>query len=88
MIYVAWSQEDICGLNKDKIALLWTEVDEGGVVRREIGFDACGRVVHKIPSGGKRFGYFDNQVVDLTGVRNDVTCADFNSCWEDARCPT
>jgi len=81
MIYIAWTSDDINGLARIGICSLWTEVDGNGLVTRELGFDCDGHVVHKVPSGAKRFGLFDNQVVVVTQNNLCIKPEQFNEVW-------
>lgn len=81
MIYIKWTNDDINGLEKLGIFLLWTEVDENGFVTRELGFNNDGFVVHKCPHGSKLFGLFDNQAVVLTRDKDCIEPEKFNEIW-------
>jgi len=89
MWYCKWAGNDIKGLEKiSGMVTLYTEIGEDGRVRREIGFNNEGKVVHKCPSDGYRwgtYGFFDLARVERaekTDSPSDVITEDeFEQLW-------
>jgi hypothetical protein len=89
MWYCKWAGIDIGGLEKiSGIASLYTEIGEDGRVRREIGFNDAGEVVHKCPSDVYRYGTYG--LFDLSNVERAekadspsdvITEAEFEQLW-------
>jgi hypothetical protein len=72
--YIRWTEADITpmwpGISEE-----WTEVGDDGVVTRELGFDANGKVVHVFPS--QRFphgsyGHWDLAPIETSGRGGDI----------------
>lgn len=65
---------------------LWTESDEDGVVRREIGLNASGAIVHQFPSRiadyGTR-GHFDQTPI-APSASDSLDSSIFEATWERA----
>lgn len=74
MFYCKWDESFINGLNSEGFFLFYAEIDSNGFVRREIGLNKEGKVIHKCPSEfypNGTYGYFDNQkviIIDKTSV--------------------
>ena len=84
--YLRWTEDDCGGLGKLGIAELLTEVDSSGVVSREIGLDAAGRVVHYAPSNDDHYGLFDLQTIDSSRQDDgDVSAPRFEELWLSAQ---
>jgi hypothetical protein len=89
MWYRKWDENDVEGLGKTSgMVIMYTEIDEDGRVRREIGFDKAGRVVHKCPADGFRhgtYGLFDLQIVERAEEADSssdvITEAEFERFW-------
>lgn len=82
MNWIAWTSDEIQGLEKAGLVLLWTEIDDNGFVTRELGFDIEGRVIHKVPFGSKRFGLFDLQVITWSNIdKIKIEPERFNEIW-------
>jgi len=56
-------------------------VDSEGRVVREIGLNERQKLVHKSPTQSNPYGLFDNQVIETTNLRNDLTKEEFESLW-------
>lgn len=86
MYYCKWTEDDIEKLSEDEgIIILYTEIDLDGSVRREIGLNKEGKVIHKCPSKLYRYGtygLFDNQKVIITGTRSLITKEEFEKLWK------
>jgi hypothetical protein len=87
MYYLKWTEEGIEGLqSKDGIAVLFTEVGADGFVRREIGFDENGDVVHRCPGPVKYkyggYGIFDLALIEVSSRESDLTKEEFEELWE------
>lgn len=82
MYYISWDSQSIEGLGKSiGCAILYTEVDQSGRVLREIGVDEEGWIVHCAPSSRNAHGLFDNQMIDKTSLRNDISEQEFLRLW-------
>lgn len=79
MHYLKWTETDITNLG---FAALFTEVNDHGVVTRELGIDRMGRVVHKAPTQRDNYGVFHNIRIDLHGLSDDLPPSAFNILWE------
>jgi hypothetical protein len=86
MYYRKWTEDDIERLSEDEgIVILYTEIDLDGNVRREIGLNNEGKVIHKCPSELYRYGtygLFDNQKVLITESRSLIKKEEFERLWE------
>lgn len=83
MFYMKWDEQSISGLAKHKgCVVLYTEVSPSGLVQREIGLKENGWVKHRFPSLYEKRGLFDNQLVDATSLKNDISEKEFNELWE------
>jgi hypothetical protein len=68
MRYLRWDDRDAEGLSAvDGIVSLYTEVDGEGRVRREVGVNHDGKVVHRFPSTQHPHGTYG--LFDLQGSR-------------------
>jgi hypothetical protein len=88
MKYLKWTESDLEGIHTVKgIVTLFTEVDDLGSVRREVGVDCHGRIVHRFPGEGselERRGFFDNQTVSIVwGNGKLITAESFKEMWND-----
>jgi hypothetical protein len=82
MYYLKWTERDIENLSASTgLKVLLTEVDSGGRVVREIGFNERQKLVHKSPTQSNPYGLFDNQVIAIANLCNDLTKEDFESLW-------
>lgn len=64
-----------------------TEVDDRGVILREMGLDADDRVLYLAPAhvGKYRYGFFDLQTIDPQGgLENEFPEARFEELWNAA----
>jgi hypothetical protein len=63
---------------------IWLEIDDEGKIKREIGFNDIGEIVHAFPSMvykyGK-YGIFDLNVFDCTNLIDDKSKIDFEKEW-------
>ncbi len=86
MFYCKWNESNICGLNHNfGISILFTEIDDEGSVKREVGIDESNNVVHMFPSASFSsgvYGIFDNEKVDISSLRSDISKDDFERLWE------
>ncbi|MFH2043998.1 MAG: hypothetical protein ABIK92_02505 [Pseudomonadota bacterium] len=86
MFYLKWTEPDIADLGAfDKMVVLYTEIDNEGIVHKEIGLDNAGKVIHKSPSSHYRYGeygIFDNQKVALPNEKANLTKEEFDRLWE------
>lgn len=77
---------DITGLQKAwRISRLVAELDQKGMVERELGYDDLGRLVHRWP-GGESFashGLLDLAVFDAS-TQSDMSAAEFETLWNQA----
>jgi hypothetical protein len=89
MNYCKWEDKDIEGLSSfSGTVILYTEIDKDGNVRREIGFDKEGEVVHRCPSEFfplGQYGIFDNQKVKISDFSSTISKEEFEKLWERAR---
>ncbi len=86
MFYCKWNESNICGLNSNfGISILFTEIDDEGSVKREVGIDKSNKVVHMFPSGSFSYGVygiFNNEKVGISRLRSDISKVDFEELWE------
>lgn len=82
MLYLKWTEQDIADLDKFyEIAVLYTALDMDGNVKKEIGINNKGEVVHRAPSKTSRYGIFENQKVILSNDQKKVTKNIFDDLW-------
>ena len=63
---------------------LYVEVDDNGYVKREIGLNISGDVVHAYPSKKSRYGNYgilDLNCFDIKSVNNELLFDDFETKW-------
>lgn len=62
-----WDERDLSGIDKLNLDQVWTEVNDTGIVLREIGLSKSGEIIYYAPSNHKMFGQglFDNQRVNI-----------------------
>ncbi len=86
MLYIKWTEQDIAELSAfDKIYFLYTEIDDDGNVRKEIGIDNHGNIIHKSPSTKYpygEYGIFDNQKVAISDRKSDLSKDEFYKLWK------
>lgn len=84
MRYIEWQDTDILDLYEEfNVVKIYTEIDDAGIVCREIGIDEHGKIAHKFPSENYqhgRYGLFDNQVVECEdeGINKSL----FDDLWD------
>ena len=81
MHYLRWTEHEIENLEFSEII---TEVDPNGHVRREIGLDEAGAVVHKYPSDQHSFGergLFDLAVIETSKLESNFEALEFDRLW-------
>ena len=88
MRYLSWDERGASGLAKQVpgLAQVWTEVDDAGAVRRELGFDAEGHIAHRFPSDWYRhgtYGLFDSARIEVAGTEGDIEPAEFERRWDE-----
>lgn len=82
MRYLRWTRDD--GETGPEISEVWTEVNNDGVVTREMGFDERMEIVHRMPSGRfpqGTYGLFDLATIDLGLRHRDVPADEFERRW-------
>ncbi len=83
MYYMKWDEQSISGLaNYKGCVVLYIEVTPAGEVQREIGLNCKGEVRHRFPSLNDERGLFDNQRIDLSSLKNDISKREFFELWE------
>ena len=78
-----WTEADIEGLSDSwGLTRVLTEVDDDGLVTRELGFDARGVLVHRHPGEPTRakHGIFDLAKINRT-ARSDLGTEEFERLW-------
>jgi hypothetical protein len=78
-----WTEADIEGLGDAwGLSRILTEVDDRGLVTRELGFDAEGNLVHRCPGEPTRaaYGVFDLAKIAPTD-RSDMSADEFERLW-------
>jgi hypothetical protein len=88
MRYLSWDEGSASGLGSQAPGLVqvWTEVDDAGVVCRELGFDAEGHIAHRCPSDWYRhgtYGLFDSARIEVVGTEDDIEPAEFERRWDE-----
>lgn len=81
MFYMRWTIKEIGNLHDFGVFEIWTEVDETGLVKKELGFDERKKIVYKIPSDQRSYGFFDNQLIAVSSLRNDLSENEFKKWW-------
>jgi len=81
---LVWTETDITGLGEGwGLSRIITEVDEQGLVTRELGYDAEGNLIHRCP--GEPTVTDDYGVFDLAkiapGDRTDLEPDEFDRLW-------
>lgn len=84
MHYLKLDESFLSGLSEDGIESLWVEIDDAGFVRRELGFDSSGNLVHRFPGGGRYglYGIFDVARFETNGLKDDMDAVEFEKAWE------
>lgn len=63
---------------------VYLEVGSNGEIKREVGLDINGKIIHKYPAlnfkYGKR-GLFDLTKFDVSGLKNEIKSEEFNELW-------
>jgi len=80
---IEWTEADIEGLSDAwGLTRIVTEVDDDGLVTRELGFDAGGILVHRHPGEPTRakHGVFDLAKIASSG-RADMEPEEFERLW-------
>jgi len=82
--YLRWTTgKDIAGRPFVRgLVELYTEIDDAGLVTREVGVDRAGGVVHRAPSSKNPYGLFDSQTVEMVERENDITQEAFERLWQ------
>jgi hypothetical protein len=82
-----WTGSEISGLEKAwGLACVLTEVDDEGMVTREIGFDAQGKIIHRCPGEPTvtEYGVFD--LAKIAPSRdNDMSAEEFERLWSSGQ---
>lgn len=85
MYYCKWTEADVKGLrSSDGIVILYAEIGADNIVRREIGINESGEVVHKFPADLYRYGkygLFDNQRVVISDSSPLIPKEEFEQFW-------
>jgi hypothetical protein len=83
MKYTIFNKLDIAGLYKIGMDHVFVELDETGIVLREIGFDSCNRLVHKYPGVGPygKRGVFDNAILEVQDLKEELNFEEFERCF-------
>jgi len=81
---LVWTEAELTGLGKAwGLSRIITEVDEQGLVTRELGFDADGNLIHRYP--GEPTVTDDYGVFDLATIapsdRSDMEPDEFDCLW-------
>ncbi len=88
MYYRKWTEDDLQGLKSiGGLVTLYTEIDSEGNVRRELGLDETGKVIHRFPSSlfpHGQYGLFDNQKVSVSGLTLSTARDEFERLWRQA----
>jgi hypothetical protein len=80
---LVWTEAEVTGLAATwGLSRVMTEIDERGVVTRELGIDVGGNVVHRFPGGPTRakHGVFDLAIIPPS-EETEIGLADFDSLW-------
>lgn len=74
-------------LTKIGIHTVWIEVNEEGIVERELGFDANNHVIHRFPGGGPlgRYGIFDLVKFAPGAIEENLSAESFESAFRDSK---
>jgi hypothetical protein len=81
--FMYWDEETVEGLSKSGLTRLVAEIDDDGVVTRELAFDDQGRLVHRCPGGRGTegtYGFFD-MARFAPSQESLLSKADFNELW-------
>lgn len=64
--------------------LLFIEIDNNGIVKREIGLNNKDLIIHKYPNINYKYGLygiFDLQIFDINSIDNELSEKEFNKLW-------
>lgn len=78
MFYVKWTRSELATL---EMRALYTEVDEDGWVRREVGIDCDGTVAHQLVPSNAHPGWFGLTRLSRIMLESNVSKAEFESMW-------
>ena len=68
---------------------VFIELDDKGLVKREIGFDSDNHIIHACPSDNKlygkyrRYGIFDLVMFDMSVIRDEISKEMFEKNWNN-----
>jgi hypothetical protein len=81
---LVWTETEITGLGEGwGLSRIITEVDEQGLVTRELGYDADGKLIHRCPGEptvSDVYGVFDLAKI-APGDRTDLEPDEFDHLW-------
>jgi len=81
---LVWTETEITGLREGwGLSRIITEVDEEGLVTRELGYDATGNLIHRCPGEPTVtdvYGVFDLAKI-APGDRTDLEPDEFDRLW-------
>ena len=80
---IDWRAERVSAVTELGLTRLVAEVDETGVVERELGFDRLGRLVHRYPGGigiAGDYGVFEMASFEPSAA-NDLSSDEFARLW-------
>lgn len=69
---------------QDDLSYLFIEVNEKGLIKREVGFNVNGDIIHAYPSKKYQYGkhgIFDLNLLEYGELNNDLTEEDFERIW-------
>lgn len=83
MRYIKFTKSDISDLHTFGVCELLVEVSPTGSIEREIGLDQLSQVIHRFPGEGTfgRYGIFDNATLEVEGLEDDISAAEFNKLY-------
>ena len=86
MRYLKWTEESLKGLKPQTgITLLYIEAEDNGMIRREVGVNDAGVVIHKCPSDKFKdgtYGVIDNVLEDISEYPDSTTKQEFETQWK------
>jgi hypothetical protein len=79
MVYLKFTNDDFATLD---VSALYTEIDDDGWVRRELGVGADGVVEHQIVPSIEQPGWFGLARLSQAMLESNVTRQEFELLWE------
>lgn len=85
--FIKFDENDLPGLNALGLEKILLEVLDDGSVKREIGFDFCGNVVHLFPGSGRfgKRGLFDCANIETSNISDEISSVEFDEIFRNGK---